>query len=288
MKYASPALKAYLAANDHYLMADLITVELQNGTVYYWCDGDMDITLAGQLFTASVDQGGQPLIDRGDIRQARGLEVSTLDLTMDTGDTAQLLGVGAALAVHNGAFDLATVRVERVFMPTWGDTSLGSVLLFEGEMASADVGSTQMVVHVKSLLQRLTVQMPRDLFLPACSNAFGDASCRVDLASLTVSGVVGAGSTNQCILGAPAQADQYYQIGIITMTSGATAGAQAAIAAYLSGALYLSIPLPATPAPGDTFTVRPGCARTIAACTAYSNLTRFRGFPWVPPPELGL
>lgn len=285
MKTASAGLISLLAAGGPFLMADLYTLTLVGGTTYYWCAGDANVAYGGHTFTAATDQGSQPLIKRGAIRQARGLEVSTLDLTLFAGDTAQILGIDVTLAAHNGALDGARLKVERAFMPTWGDTSNGTVVLFEGAVADIDVSSTQVVIHVKSDLEKLQIQMPRTLFAPSCANAFGDASCGISLATYTVSKTVAAGSTATTLNGASGRADGYYQNGVVTFTSGVNAGAQRAVSAYVGGVLTLATPLPATPGVGDGFTVYPSCGRTQAGCAAFSNSNRFRGCPYIPVPE---
>jgi len=288
MRYASAGMITLLATGGPYLMADLYTLTLQSGTIYRWCDGDAAVTYNANTYSSVIDQGGLPVIERGGIRQARGLEVSTMDLTLYTEDTAQILGINAARAAHNGALDSAYVRVERAFMPTWGNTTNGTIILFEGSVASVDIGSTRICLHVKSALEKFSIQMPRNLFTPACMNCFGDASCGISLASLTLAGTVTAGATSTVIGGATSKATNYYQNGVCTFTSGACTGASCAIAASTGGTLTLVTPLPVTPSTGDTFTAYPGCARTVAACTAYSNSARFRGFPYVPPPETSL
>ena len=46
-------------------------------------------------------------------------------------------------------------------------------------------------------------------------------------------------------------------------------------------------PLPFAPATGDAFNVAFGCDHTQATCVAkFNNLPNFRGFPYVPPPQL--
>ena len=46
-------------------------------------------------------------------------------------------------------------------------------------------------------------------------------------------------------------------------------------------------PLPFAPSPGDAFTVYAGCDHTQGTCQGrFNNLANFRGFPYVPPPEL--
>ena len=286
MKTASAGLIALLAAGGPFLMADLYTLTLQGGTIYRWAGSDYPITYGGWTFTPSVDQGGQPLITRGPIRNARGLEVDVLDVTLWAGDTAQILGIDANLAAHNGALDGARLKVERVLMATPGDTSNGTIVLFEGMVGDVDVSSTKVVAHVRSDLDRLTVQMPRTLFTPNCANAFGDASCGVNVAALTLTGTITSGSTQTSLNGAPSKAANYWQNGVVTFTSGANTGAMCAVSSYAAGgAVVLVTPLPAVPQAGDTFTISPGCARTIAACSAFGNSTRFRGCPFIPVPE---
>ena len=270
MKYASPALIAYLAANCAFLQADLYQITLQTGQVFRWTDADTNLTYGGNLYTAAVDNGGEPVLERGEIRTARGLEVSTMDLTLFCGQSAQFLGVNATLAAHNGAFDNAEVQVVRVVMPTWGDTTtLGGTILFDGLVAAVDLGGTEVILHVASTPVLLTVQMPKTLFLPACANTFGDASCGISIPSLTVPGAVAGGSTATAILGAPAQPANYYQNGVLSFTSGACAGTSVAVSIYDGTTITPATALPATPAPGDTFTVYPGCARSMAACQKF-------------------
>jgi hypothetical protein len=46
-------------------------------------------------------------------------------------------------------------------------------------------------------------------------------------------------------------------------------------------------PLPFAPTTGDAFTVAFGCNHTQATCQGtFNNLANFRGFAYVPPPEL--
>ncbi len=283
MKYASAGLIALLNSGAVFTMADCYTITLQTGTVYRWTNSDINLTLGGNLFTCSLDQGGQPLVQRGAIRNSRGTEVDTLDLTLITAGSAQLMGTNMSLAAHNGAFDAARVRVERVFMPTPGDCSLGSLVLFEGNTAGVDPSSTQVVLHVKSDLEILQQQMPRILFMPGCANSFGDAACGISIPSLTTAGTVQAGSSaGSIVTGITGKANGYYNLGVLVMTSGSAAGARRSVASYTSGTAVFSVPLSVGPATGDTFSIYPGCARSKAACAVYSNSNNYQGFPFVP------
>jgi uncharacterized phage protein (TIGR02218 family) len=285
MKYASAALIAYLNSGSVFTMADCYTITLQSGGVYRWTNADIPLTLNGVLFTSSIDQGGQPLVKRGAIRNARGTEVDTLDLTLMAGGSAQLMGTNISLAAHNGAFDAARVRVERVFSAYAGDTSMGSVVLFEGNAAGVDPSSTQVVLHVKSDLELLQYQMPRILFQPGCANCFGDSGCGINLPSLTVAGSVGASPTATVL---PSGVTGAFALGVVVMTSGVASGSRRTVSTFSSGTITLTVPLPQTPAAGDTFTIYPGCARTKAACAAYSNSNNYQGFPYVPETSTSL
>lgn len=288
MKYASGTLITLLASGVPFTMADCYTVTLQGGNVYRWTNSDINITLSGNVFSCALDNGGLPLVQRGSIRNARGTEVQTLDLTLISAGSAQLMGTNLSLAAHNGAFDAARVRVERVFMPTPGDTTPGSVVLFEGNTAGVDPSSTQVVLHIKSDLELLQQQMPRVLFMPGCANSFGDAGCGISLPSLTSTGTLASGSTASAVGTGLSKADGYYTLGVLVMTSGAASGSRRTIVSYASNVATLSVPLPQAPATGDSFQIYPGCARTRTACTAYSNSNNYNGYPYVPEASTSL
>jgi uncharacterized phage protein (TIGR02218 family) len=279
---------ALLATGGPFLMADLYTLTLKGGTVYRWTSADTPLTVGANTWTCPADTGaGCPLIHRGSIRNARGLEVQTTDLTLYCANQPSIGGVSVQRFSLNGGFDGATVRVERAMMATWGDTSAGTVMLFEGSVAGVDPSSTQVILHLKSELEKLQIQMPRITYQPYCNNWIGDAACGVALASWTDACTATGTPTTTALTGTPAHADGYYSNGVIAFTTGANAGARRAVASYLSGVLVPSIPFPSAPAPGDQFTVFPGCDRTTGAggCTRFSNLNRYRGTPFVPVPE---
>jgi len=284
MKYASAGLIALLNGNNTFLMADLYTFTLRSGSILRWTQADTDLVL-GSTFTASTDQGTQPIIQRGSIHMAKGLEVGTMDLDLLCGGSAQISGIPLALYAHNGGFDGCRVKVERVFMPTWGDTSNGSTILFEGNVAGVDPSSTLVTLHVKDDRERLTNTMPHTIFMPGCANTFGDANCGKNLVALTDAGTAGSGTNANQVNVGTGHTDGYYSLGVLAMTSGLAAGSRRAVKSYLSGIAVLTMPLPSAAAPGDTFTIYPGCARSQSACVVWGNLGRFRGCPYVPPPE---
>ena len=284
MKTASGALVTLLAG-DHYLMADLYTITLRGGTILRWTNFDQNLTISSTTWTCSTDNGSQPICKRGEIRNARGTEVGTCDVTLLGGTSATISGTRLGVFALNGGFDGATVLIQRIFMATAGDTSAGAITLFHGLVASADPGATQTVLHLKDIREYLAISMPRNLWQPGCNNAFCDSACGLSLATYTTAETVAAGSTTTSIPGSVVKADGYFQGGQITFTSGANNGFSTPVRSYAGGIFVPTLALPSAPSTGDTFTATAGCARTYAACTAFSNAARFRGYPYVPPVE---
>lgn len=270
-------------AGGPYLMADLYTITLATGAVYRWSAADTDIVLDGNTFS-----GVGPLLKRGKTRVVAGLAVDTLDVTILRGDSTQFLGIPITMAAANGALDRARVLLQRVVMPTWGDTSLGATILFEGAVAGVDPSSTEIRVTVKSDLELLNIAMPHTVYQPQCSHALYDAGCGIDRASFTFVGSATGTPTTTVIASAMGQSAEYFKLGVLTMTSGVAAGSKRAVKSFSGGTFTLAMPLPASPAAGDTFTASPGCDKKRSTCESFwLNLIHFRGFPYIPTPETG-
>jgi len=284
MKTASGALVTLLAG-DHFLMADLYTITLRGGTILRWTNFDQNLTISATTWTCATDNGTQPICKRREIRNARGTEVGTCDVTLLGGTAATISGTRLGVFALNGGFDGATILIQRIFMATAGDTSAGAITLFQGLVASADPGATQTVLHLKDIREYLSIPMPRNLWQPSCNNQFCDAGCGLSLATYTQAEAVTAGSTTTSIPGSVIKTDGYFQGGMLTFTSGANAGFSTPIRSYVGGVFVPVLALPSAPTTGDTFTATAGCPRTYAACTAFSNTARFRGYPFVPPVE---
>ena len=191
MKPASTALQNLLASR-HFYAADLYTFSLVGGGVLRLCAGDRDITASGNRFSA---QG--PRIDRKDNKAKChwkiGVEVDTLvfDVLPQPGDLVN--GQPFLAACVQGVFDGAELTLERAFMANYGDTSVGTVVLFAGRVAEIDLGRAVATFTINSHLELLNQKLPRNLWQPGCVNSLGDASCGVDLAAYAVAGSAEAG-----------------------------------------------------------------------------------------------
>jgi uncharacterized phage protein (TIGR02218 family) len=102
------------------------------------------------------------------------------------------------------------------------------------------------------------------------------------------SGAIGTGPTLTLIPWSGSTADIYDQ-GTITFESGINVGVSRTVKQSTGTGLTLARPLDYLPSAGDSFVVYKGCDKTMATCqTRFSNLANFRGFPFVPPPELSM
>ena len=288
MKPASTALQILLASRQ-FFAADLYTFTLIGGSVLRYCSGDRDITAGGNLFTA---QG--PRIDRKDNKAKchwkTGVEVDTLIFDVIPQASDMVNGQAFLSACVQGVFDGAELELERAFMATYGDTSVGTVLLFAGRVAEIDAGRAGATFSISSHLELLNLQLPRNLWQPGCVNSLGDPSCGVDLASYAVAGGAAAGSSASVVAASLAQPTRYFDQGKIAFTSGANAGLTRSVKSWLAGSpgsIALLAPLPNAPAAGDGFTIYPGCDKTLGGngCAKFANTARFKGYPFVPTPD---
>ncbi len=290
MKSAAPALVAYLNAfrptSDATLnMADLFTITLAGGTVLTYTNFDVPVVWNGYTYSASG-----LLIDGLKYKCSCGVNVDQQKITICARGTDTYGGLAVLQALQQGLFDAAEIQRERAFFTSLASpaplTPLGAVILFKGRVSAIDaIGRTGAEVTVSSDLVLLDIDMPRNVFQANCTHVLYDSGCALARAAFTANGAVAAGSTPTQINWSGASSA--YQQGAIAFTSGANAGVEATIRAATSSALTLVYPLPDAPAVGDSFTVSQGCDHTMATCQGkFANLVNFRGFPFVPPPQV--
>lgn len=286
LRTASSALKTALAAGPVAYSADLFTVTLASGTVYYWTTWTSNLVVGGNTFVAVAS----PFLSRSRWNVVNTMTIPTLELRIIADNSAFAGGAQLKLQVHNGLFDGCSLLFQRVFMPTPGDvTTLGTVDLFKGDGGKAQIIGTGIVLHVKGRNNRLNVPAPRNTYTTTCLHTFCDAGCTLSRATFTASYAVGSSPAPTAIFlpwaSAPGTPGRY-ALGSVTMTSGADSGAKRSIVKADSTGVFLAYPLYVVPSAGDTFTAFQGCDKKFTTCNAtYSNAVNFRGFPFLPLPE---
>ncbi len=287
MKPTSPTvinlINAARAAPDAPIaVAECFTFITTTGTQYTWTSVDYDVQFNGSTFLCNG-----PLVSGLKYKGSIGLEVDKQQITIAARPTDIINGAPFLIALRDGAFDGAPIYRDRVFLTGPMGSVVGGVRLFQGRVSTVDnVGRTQATLTVASDLVILDYDMPKNLFSPTCLHVLYDAGCGIVRGTFSADGVVGAGSTSNSIFWSGAR-DGDAQ-GSLVFTSGANANVRVTIKIAGAGVGYeLMYPLPFAPAPGDTFNVAFGCDHTQSTCQAkFNNLVNFRGFPYVPPPQL--
>jgi uncharacterized phage protein (TIGR02218 family) len=291
VKPASSALISYLNAaraspDVPIFMADCFTFTLLSGLILRYTNVDVTFSYNGNTYL-----GNSVLVDGLKYRAAVGLEVDQQQITVAARSTDTITGGAAFLqALRDGSFDGCEIERDRVFFSdAIGGTAIGSVTLFKGRLGVVDeIGRTSAKLTVNSDLVLLDIDMPRNIYQPTCLHTLYDSGCTLVKNAFGANGTVGAGSTASVINWSGAS--PVYQQGSITFTSGVNAGVTANVNSVVAGtSLTLGYPLQSPPAAGDGFTVYQGCDHTPGTCQAkFNNLTNFRGFPYVPPPQMAI
>lgn len=314
MRPCSVALDTFLSdpLNLSVIQIDLYTFALVGGPTLRYSGGVTPLTVPSAGFpTGSLNAGASRTFDLG-VRFGRskvstkvGVEATELDVEVYAAVGDEIGATPFGLAVSQGAFDGATVELDRLFAPPQPtgsgalDLSLGTMIWFYGRVADIDLGRSKITIKVKSLMNLLAIQqMPRRLFGAPCTHVFGDAMCGYNrtagknaLGASTGIGAVavtaGSGSDKTHIVSpfAPSPATAYDN-GTLTGVTGANTGASRTISQVTGGSTYLVSPFLSTVSVGDAFTALPGCDHTVATCNgALNNYLRFGGFAFIPPPE---
>lgn len=290
MKPSTSQLRDLLASRQFYT-APLLTFVLQSGTTLRYGGGDADINANGHAYSCG-GQTGPFFFKQGSYPQCVtkiGTQVSTLQFDVQPG-AAVVGGVPFMAAIRAGRFDQADFTYERAIMPTYGDTSAGTVIMFSGLVADINVGRSLATFIINSYMDLLTRQFPRNLYQAGCVNTLYDASCALNPATFAVNGTATGAGAKTVTTASGLGAAGYLDLGKIVMTSGANNGLARPIRTWDgAGTIILGAPFPTLPAAGDTFTVYPGCDKTKTMCVAkFNNFVNFRGFPDVPAVETSI
>lgn len=282
MRAANATMIALLGSAQQILMADLLTINLVGGTVLRMTSSDIDITYGGNTFSSTG-----LAFKRGKTRTIIGVEVDQMSLTL-YGNTSTLIGgIPFLQAMRSGLMDGAYVYLERALMSTWGDTTPGTIKVFSGRVSEiTSITRTYADIAVSSDLELLNIQFPRNVWQPGCLNSLYDSQCAVSRVAMRSSYTATGGTIISITESGAAQAAGYFDLGYVTFTSGVNSGQTRTVKSYTPGTWTLISPLLSAPANGDTFYAFPGCDKQQATCAAkFTNIARFRGFPYIPSPD---
>jgi uncharacterized phage protein (TIGR02218 family) len=293
MKPLSDPLKALLATRQFYTVK-LFTFTLFDGTVASYCAGDHDVVWNSTTYSCGGSTG--PYFERTDKKAKTHLKIGmdvdnlTFDVLPGSGTIERLPFLQA---MRWGYFDGADLFYQRAYAPNGSSAITGALPMFKGRVADISFGRSILTFTINSYLELLNQNIPRNLFQAGCVNTLYDASCALDPNAFNDTSIAGAGSTAKMLLANFARADDYYDLGKVTMTGGALNGLSRPVRKWTAGqggnmgAILLGVPFPAAPMAGDTFKVFAGCDKQQTTCASkFSNIVNFRGTPYVPVPEV--
>ena len=275
---------ARAAADAPIAFAECFTFTTATGAVYAWTNVDYPVTYNSQIFLANG-----PLVQGLKYKASASLEVDKQQITIAARPTDLINGAPFLVALRDGAFDGASVQRDRVFLTAPNGSVVGGVTMFKGRISTVDhVGRTSATLTVATDLVILDYYMPRNLFSPTCIHTLYDSGCGVIRGTFATSGTAGAGSTANTINFSGALAE--HAQGSLVFSSGSNANVRATVKSVGVGVGFnLIYPLPFAPAAGDAFIVYAGCDHTQATCKGrFNNIANFRGFPFVPPPQMAV
>lgn len=300
MRTASAALKTLLANGTQFLLADCLTIVPTSGATIRLTNADHDITVASRYPTVSAPanqtflsggMGKGPTFSRGQTKLVSGVEVDRTQVHLFTDPLTQTYGgVPYPAAARAGAFDEATIVIEKIVTASWTNLSAGTFVVFWGRTGRVTPKRNVVTLEVLSYLDLLTQQpLPKNLYQPGCLHTLYDAGCTLNPATFVVAGAATGGSTASVINSALGNPDAYFEQGVLTFTSGVLNGQTRTVKSYVGGVFSFALPFSAAPAAADTFNAYPGCSKTQATCSnKFGNLAHFRGFPYIPDPMSGL
>ncbi|NBO18584.1 MAG: DUF2163 domain-containing protein [Proteobacteria bacterium] len=268
MRTASSPLNAHLAGEVTSL-AICWKLTLVDNSVLGFTDHTSDLTVSSQLYKAAT--GFSPT------------SIETKDkFSVDNLDVAGILDSSSITEadIMAGKYDFAEIEI---FMVNVTDLTQGIITHRRGWLGEVSLQNGQFTAEVRGLTQKLSQNIV-ELYSPTCRAIFGDARCKVNLASYTVGGTVNTVTSRQVfICNSMTQAAGYFSSGEVQFLTGANAGRRMEIKEFANKQFTLVLPMANNIAPGDTFNAIAGCDKTFNTCfSKFSNAVNFRGEPYVP------
>lgn len=282
MRQVSDKMAALLESNQ-FIIAELYTITTMQGNEYRYTNYDYSLIVNGKSY---LNNG--PIIERDSLSFKIGVELDSLSVSVKINDDVMLGSLPFLQAVHNGQLDGSRFTLERIFLDRNNplDTSAGTIKLFDGLIVEPDFNRNELQFSVKSDLDVLSVQLPRDLYQPSCKNTLFDLRCGLNREEHAVLATVETDSTLSRIVCTIAKPQGYFTQGVVEFSAGLNAGIKRTIRLHENGSLLLTLPLTQMPSVGETIKVYPGCDKMMETCdNRFNNLERFRGEPFVPVPE---
>lgn len=270
MRAISPALAAHLGGGVTTLARCWALVR-SDGLTMGFTDHDRDLAFDSVVFSAQTG--------------LEAAEVTTeLGFATGGGDVSGAL-VSAGLSeddLNAGRYDGAQVTC---WLVNWADVNQ-RLVLEKGTLGEVRRTDGSFIAEIRGLAHAFDQERGR-IYTASCAADLGDARCGVAVSPASGTVVATDGRLGMSAGGLGAFSDGWFTGGRLVFTSGANTGFATETKQHraVAGTVDLSLwqGAPRTIAPGDTFTVSPGCDKRFVTCrTRFANGANFRGFPHMP------
>lgn len=261
----------------------LLKIKLHDGRVYGMTTLDRDVIYQGVTYSAYTG------VDPSVIATDSGLSV-------DNGEGFSLLADQSAEGITRQMIAAGELDDAQwvMMLVNWADLSMGHGVLDSGDVGNVTIEQRQAyTVELVSYVMRLR-QPIGGIDSRTCRATFGNPAegqlgCGIDAEALWQNGTVTGVSDSEprsvfadsSLLITPAPIP-----GRVQWLTGANSGRnrlyQVEGYSSTSGTVAMIEPAPYPIQVGDTFRIRPDCAKTLAACQAYGNLLNMKAEPYIP------
>ena len=268
MKGISIALKAHMA-QEVTTLATLWKITRKDATVYGFTDHTSNITYGGLEYVSAI--GYAPSA----VKTSAGLNVDNLEINAFF-NSASITEVDLLA----GLWDFAQIEIIRV---NYNDLTMLHEWIRKGKIGNVKAGKAAFNAEMRGMTQALQQSIGR-IYSASCDANLGDERCGVTIGMYTVTGAVTTATSAKVFTdSARAEANGYFDGGLLTWTSGLNNGYKMEVKTFSSYVFTLHQAMPNATQIGDTYSVHTGCDKSIATCgSKFSNVINFRGFPHIP------
>ncbi|PCI43355.1 MAG: hypothetical protein COB49_12400 [Alphaproteobacteria bacterium] len=182
--------------------------------------------------------------------------------------------------IRAGLFDHAAIAI---FQVNWQDLTQGKLYIRSGWLGEFTLKDKHFTVEIRGLTQKLQ-QVIGAVFSPECRADLGADDCHVNLAEFLITGQVTAVSGRDSFTDTGrAEADGWFDYGLVRWLKGPNAGIRAEVKTYVGGQFVFHDILPEPMVVGDMYLALAGCDKRSATCKVkFQNFENFRAETAIP------
>jgi len=224
-------------------------------------------------------------IERSNIKFQTDLRIDTLKIEFSI-HAFTISGKSIIQAIDYGWFDKAGVIVKQIDPTNTSDQRE----IFRGDVTKGiNYNRKTVTLQITSSLDLLKTSVPKIMYQEQCNHKLFSTYCGLVKANYAVTGELEAGSTGATLVSSTlsAYAANYFTLGEIVMTSGASNGISKNIRTHSGSTLTLYETFNLGIEVGDTYIAYPGCDKSGTTCnTKFANYLNFFGFEYIPSPSV--